>query len=285
MAPRRDRSIEASRAPLPAVPRAPRQRARSNSAGALSRAQYARGGSRPGSASSNGSNNSRLSRAGSGIVREESPTTHGRVNALQRFDEAQEQSLPMGPPARPDSAQSSSRDHRRGRSLSLNLRNGDGVPLQMAAPSSGPDSGRSGHSGGRVRVLDREQQSADQGMEFFPAAAKCSSGRPDPSGSHQRSNLLGREMLEKNEVPEWVFGVRAPNNCVGAGPRKNVLADEVKRAAPSCGLPRPPCYSDGGVPQYGRRTLVGRPQDIGFSVHQHQDLGFSVHELTAGGGA
>jgi len=256
MQPRPDRSVEAQRKPLPSVPRAPRPRARSNSAGAVSRAMYARGDSRPGSASSKGSNDGRLSRCGSGIVRDESPQRFARVHALQRHDEGQEQSLPMGPPPRPFSAHSLNGDFRRGRSLS--------VDASARPPAAAP-------AGGRRRVLEREARGEEQKLEFFPRACDSRTGRPGGSGDHRRVNQLDREFAEPSDQAP-----RAPVRSGSTGPRgggcpefprRNVLADEAKRSAPACGVPKPPSWDADG-PHYHRSKLLGRDQDIGFSAAQ-----------------
>lgn len=257
MQPRRDRSVEAQRRPLPAVPRAPRLRARSNSsAGVLSRAVYARGDSRPGSASSKGSNDGRLSRCGSGIVRDESPQNFARVHALQRHDAGQEQSVPMGPPPRPFSAHSSNGDFRRGRSLSVDA-------------SARPPVATGGHPGARRRVLEREARGEDQGLEFFPRA---SSSRPDSRADHRRVNQLDREFaVNSGQATKWAAGRTGSMGRQNSGgpefPRRNVLEDEVKRSAPTSGVPKPPSWDADG-PHYNRNKLLGRDQDIGFSASQ-----------------
>lgn len=254
--PRRDRSVEAQRRPLPSVPRAPRPRQRSNSsAGALSRAVYLRGDSRPGSASSKGSNDGRLSRCGSGIVREESPQNFARVHALERHDSGQEQSLAVGPPPRPFSAHSSNGDFRRGRSLSVDA-------------SARPPVATGEHHGARRHVLAREAQGEDQGLEFFPRANDCSVGRPSSSGNHRRVDQLNREFTEKSDQkPKRTDSAGRRTSGGPEFPRKNVLVDEAKRAAPSCGAPKPPRWDADG-PIYNRNRLLGRDEDIGFSAVQ-----------------
>ncbi|CAK0797480.1 unnamed protein product [Prorocentrum cordatum] len=266
MQPRPDRSVEAQRKPLPSVPRAPRPRARSNSAGAVSRAMYARGDSRPGSASSKGSNDGRLSRCGSGIVRDESPQRFARVHALQRHDEGQEQSLPMGPPPRPFSAHSLNGDFRRGRSLS--------VDASARPPAAAP-------AGGRRRVLEREARGEEQKLEFFPRACDSRTGRPGGSGDHRRVNQLDREFAEpSDQAPRAPVRSGSTEGARGAAAARSSRAGTSWRTRPSGRRLRAGCPSRRPGTPTGPTTTAA---SCSAATRISPDIGFSAAQLCHAG--
>lgn len=175
--------------------------------------------------------------------------------------------MPVGPPPRPESLGVAGDDFRRGRSLALNASNGRGVALGVE-PRDGSGSQKPAP---RRCTLQHETEGHDQALEFYPQA--CHPSR-DGSAERGRVDVLEREKVAANEVPEWTFGVRSSSRASSRGSaddhkRRSVLASEERGPARSVGLPRPPGFDAGGaVPSYGRRALVGRDQDIGFGPAQ-----------------
>lgn len=233
---RRDREMEKPHEKAPPVPRAPRAPPRANSAGAFKRDAFTRPDNSVAKASE-------LRRP-----REESP--FARVSALTRERESVEnQIFEMGPRRRPSSAPKV--DFKRAHILGQERQCNDGIPWGAGKDD---DADKPQRNPARRLTLQRENQAADQGLEWVPEVARpIGAGAAASAADFCRVNVLAREqatsVLDVQPMPTKDFG------------RRNVLKRESFTGA-SINTPMPSGYEAGCVPVYGRKQVLTRDQGI-----------------------
>jgi len=254
--PRRDRTLEA-KSRNPAVPRAPRAKARSSSMGVLAR-ELKKEGSQNTSISSNLSRTSEQRQP-----RNESPLCYARVNLLQREKTSVDnQVFEMGPKVRSSSLDyRNAGDYQRGHSLAAENAINQGMP--WCQPTEHDDSVK---PKARRSTLKNEHLDADQALEWVPEAVEAVRSRAkldcdSELRSHARVNIYTREVRGAAQALEMapmvqVCGFDAAAAQVGEKfhGRRNVLRRETNEE--SVEAPKASGYADGGVPTYGRKNLL-----------------------------
>lgn len=256
LAPRRDRAVDACRLPAPTVPRAPKAKSRSQSAGALARSMWSR---RPG---------------GDCILRPDSESDvlmtdipsgssgdHRRKALLQKEVTAVEnQRFEMGP-ARPG-PEAVRTDYARGHVLSVACNANRGMPW-MPGTSEALDAGYPAVGAGRRHTLLHERKAADQALEWAPAVAFGAAVAEDKD--YSRVNILRREDQEPFEfLPGAGRNSRAhkEGDCYA---RKNIMIREHASGSP-LDAPRAVQMDCGGAPNFSRDNRLARMNPAGFAL-------------------
>lgn len=235
VAPQRDLAMEKARPPMPGVPKAPRAKPKAHTKGALSR-ELSRGRDGGTSPSSVGElfGNSESRRP-----RDSSPFTYVRQGCLgKEAAQKDNQQFPMGPPR--DSTEART-DFRRGGGQQQQpaLRSGSCPPWsaptvleadsEQATAGEGSESRSRGHA--RKNMLNREQHSADQFLEWGPRAVpegmgKASYGRRSVLGGagqdDDRAESFSR-VMSRNDVEPRSATDGQPSGGYG---RRNILAPQ-----------------------------------------------------------
>lgn len=258
--PRRDRAMEGGRSKVPPVPRAPRAKPRSQSAGALTRAlksnQEPLRCSTPTRSSEQRHPN------------EGSPFSHARVNMLARErDSAENQVFEMGPKGRSTSVERTDFIRGQGRLGTQDCRANQGMPWTVPKEEDDP----ANRVAARRHTLRHEQKAADQSLEWVPREAIAS--RPpssDAARSRGRVNVHSREVGGAQQSLEFAPAVQAATAQAAADAkyhgRINVLKREVSKHDEYVEAPRQTgITADSDVPAYGRRTLLARENPVGYA--------------------
>jgi len=253
--PRPDRTTEAPRLKVPPVPRAPRAKPRTQSAGALMREMRTQPNS---SRSGTPTKSSELRRP-----REDSPFGHARVSTLTRERGAAEnQRFEMGPAPRVESVDRS--DYARGHILKKDFDVNNGMPWSQ------PKEQDKAAGAGRRSTLQHERKAADQALEWVPeSAAGMNLGG---LGYHGRVNVVRREQTDAAQTFEMAPGLQA-NNAVSSAAmaggnygRKYVMARE-RRRADSVDCPRAVSMDTEDGPSFRRRNILVREGATQVAAH------------------
>mmetsp|Transcript_38715 Transcript_38715/g.89362 ORF Transcript_38715/g.89362 Transcript_38715/m.89362 type:complete len:257 (+) Transcript_38715:77-847(+) len=236
LGPRTDRDLEASRPSRPPVPRAPRAAPRRNTAGALAHDTWTR-------------NDSESRRS-----REDSP--FARISALSREQQdARNQVMEFGPKIRDQTGTRG--DHTRAHMLAGDAQPQQGMPWLRV---DGEDAVIGSRDAARRHTLMNEQRVQEQKhVEANPNSRSADPRRVDVIA--RENSKLDNQMLEvAASLP--LKGQRRGNSMDNG--RRNVLQRE--RVEESYDMPFGVAAHDGGVPYYGRRSVLQQHNPTGASA-------------------